>query len=134
MASIFQGRLLAKPTVASLFRMEEVVAIKIVDSKCKTHFVLTWGRAFGAVSSEPLLSAVRRQLGQFGIQAVRSIRICETLQAASDQPYFYEALMFFSQQRVPYGKSYLKWRTTRRKQIEAGNDIYYLAKRASKSC
>jgi hypothetical protein len=42
MASIFQGRLLAKPTVASLFRMEEVVAIKIVDSKCKTHFVLAW--------------------------------------------------------------------------------------------
>ncbi len=113
--------------------MEEVLAIKIVDAKRKSHFVLTWGRAFDTVSTGPLLSAVRRHLRQFGIHAVRSIRICDTLQAAADQPYFYEALIAFSQQRVPYGKAYPKWRATRRKQIEAGKDIYYLGKRDTKS-
>jgi len=113
--------------------MEEVVAIKIVDARRKTHFVLTWGRAFDAVSPGPLLTAVRRHLRQFGIQTVRSVRVCGTLQAAADQPYFYESLMAFSQQRVPYGQRYPKWRATRRKQIEAGKEIYYLGKRNTKS-
>ena len=104
-----------------------------MDAKRKTHFVLTWGRAFDAVSPGPLLSAVGRHLRQFGIDAVRSIRICDTLRAAADQAYFYEALLVFSQQRVPYGKAYPKWRATRRKQIEAGKEIYYLGKRGTKS-
>jgi hypothetical protein len=109
--------------------MEEVVAIRIVDQKRKAHFVLTWGRAFDASSPAPLLNAVRRHLGQFGIHAIGSIRVCGTLQAAADQPYFYEALITFSQQRIPYGQTYAKWKTTRRKQIEAGREIYYLGKR-----
>ena len=113
--------------------MEEVVAIRIVDQKGKAHFVLTWGRTFDAVSPGPLLSAVRRHLPQFGIHAVRSVRLCDTFQAASDQPYFYEALITFSQQLVPYGQPYAKWRATRRKQIEAGKDIYYLGKRDTNS-
>jgi hypothetical protein len=113
--------------------MEELVAIKVVDAKRSAHFFITWGRVFDAVGPEPLVSAVRRQLRQFGIHAVRSIRICDTLQEAADQPYFYEALIAFSQQRVPYGHAYPKWRTTRRKQIEAGKEIYYLGKRDTKS-
>jgi hypothetical protein len=113
--------------------MEEVVAIKIVDQERKAHFVLTWGRAFDAASPGPLLSAVRRHLRQFGIHAVRSVRVCATLQAAADQPYFYEALIALSQKRVPYGKAYPKWRTTRRKQVEAGKEIYYLGKRDTNS-
>jgi hypothetical protein len=113
--------------------MEEVVAIKVVDAKRTIHFFMTWGRAFGAVRPEPLVSAVRGQLRKFGIRAIRSIGICDTLQAAADQPYFYEALMVFSQQRVPYGKAYPKWSATRRKQIEAGKKIYYLGKRDTKS-
>ena len=54
-------------------------------------------------------------------------------QAAADQPYFYEALIIFSRQRIPYGRAYAKWRTTRRKQIEAGKEIYYLGKRDTNS-
>ena len=113
--------------------MEEVVAIKVLDGKRRPHFFLTWGRVFDPVDPEPLLSAVRERLRQFGIHAVRSVRVCGTLQAAADQPYFYEALMIYSQQRVPYGKAYSKWRATRRKQIEAGNEIYYLGKLDTKS-
>jgi len=113
--------------------MEEVVAIKVVDAKRTIHFFITWGRAFDAVRPEPLVSAVRRQLRQFGVRVVRSIRICETLQAAADQPYFYEALIHFSRRRVPHGKAYAKWTAARRKQIEAGKEIYYLGQRAAKS-
>jgi hypothetical protein len=113
--------------------MDEVVAIKVVDAKRTGHFFMTWGRAFDAVRPEPLVSAVRTQLQQFGISAIRSIRICDTLQAAANQPYFYEALIDFSQRRVPYGKAYAKWRAARRKQIEAGKEIYYLGKHDPKS-
>jgi hypothetical protein len=36
------------------------------------------------------------------------------------------------EQLFQVNKSYAKWRTTRRKQIEAGKDIYCLGKRATK--
>ena len=80
------------------------------------------------MNPDPLVSAVRRQLRHFGIRAIRSIRVCDSLQAAADQSYFYEALIAFSQQRDPNGKAYLKWKTARRKQIEAGKEIHYLGK------
>jgi len=113
--------------------MEEVVAIKVVDAKRATHFFLTWGRVFEPVKPKLLLNAVRGGLRQFGIRGIRRIRVCDTLQAAAGQPYFYEALIAFSQQRVPYGKAYPKWAATRRKQIEAGKEIYYLGKSGAKS-
>jgi hypothetical protein len=106
--------------------MEEVVAIEIVDSKRRSHFFLTWGRVFDPVSSVLLLKAVRKAVPRFGVANIRKIRICETLQAAAGQPYFFEALLAFAGQPVPYGKAYARWKATRRKRIESGKEIYYL--------
>lgn len=71
--------------------MDEVVAIKVIDSSSRPHFFLTWGRAFGAIDPAPLLSAILGVLAQFGIESVRSIQVCDTLQRAVRQPYFFEA-------------------------------------------
>ena len=78
--------------------MDEVVAIKVIDARGRHHFFLTWGRVFDAIDPKPLLNAVRARLGQFGIERIRTIAVCNTLHMAAKQPYFYEALLEFSQQ------------------------------------
>ncbi len=104
--------------------MEEIVAIKATDSRGKHHFFITWGRAFDRVDPKPLLSAVRPALSRF--VTIRRLEVCSTLQEASDQPYFFEALLAFAQKRIPSGEARRGWSAARRKQIAAGKDIYYL--------
>jgi hypothetical protein len=101
--------------------MEDVVAIKATDSRGKRHFFLTWGRAFGRTDSKPLLDAIRPSLSQFGLSRIRRLEICPTLQDASDQPYFFEALLFFTRQPAVSN-------VVRRRRIGSGKDIYYLGK------
>jgi hypothetical protein len=99
--------------------MEDIVAIRVTDSRGKKHFFLTWGRAFDRTNPKPLLEAVRPWIPKAGISKVRSISVCKTLQAAAKQPYFYEALFSFSQEAVLSDR-------LRRARIIAGKDIYYL--------
>jgi hypothetical protein len=102
--------------------MEDIVAIRVVDSRSKKHFFVTWGRVFDSVDPTLLLEAVRSALSKFGgISAIRSTNVCDTLQEASKQPYFYEALFSFSRERVLSER-------VRRSRIIAGKDIYYLGK------
>ena len=108
--------------------MEEIVAIRATDSRGKKHFLITWGRAFDPVDARRLLDAVRPALSQFGISAVRTLEVCSTLQEASDQLYFFEALVAFSQKHIPSGKALASWRAACRRKIAAGKDIYYLGK------
>jgi hypothetical protein len=108
--------------------MEDIVAIKATDSRGKRHFFLTWGRSFDRVDPKPLLTAVRPGLAQFGLSVVRNLDVCPTLQEASGQPYFFEALLAFSQKPIPYGKKYSAWKAACRKKILSGKDIYYLGK------
>jgi hypothetical protein len=106
--------------------VEDIVAIKAIDSRGKRHFFVTWGRVFDPVDPQPLLSAVRPALSRFGLSTIRRLEVCSTLQEASEQPYFFEALLAFSQKRVPSAKARRAWSAARRKQIAAGKDIYYL--------
>src|SRR5450759_2996359 len=99
--------------------VEEIVAIKATDSREKHHFFITWGRAFDRVDPKPLLSAVRPALSRLGLSTIRRLEVCSTLQEASDQPYFFEALLAFAQKRVLSAKA-------RRNRIAAGKDVYYL--------
>ncbi len=111
--------------------MDEVVAIKVIDSSRRPHFFLTWGRAFDAVDPAPLLSAIRDVLAQFGIQSIRGIQVCDSLQRAVRQPYFLEALLSFSREKVPYGSNYARWKARCRRRINAGQDVYYLGRAGS---
>ena len=101
--------------------MEDVVAIKATDSRGKRHFFLTWGRVFDRTDPRQLLDAVRPSLSQFGLSRVRQLEICPTLQDASDQPYFFEALLFFTRERAAST-------VVRRRRIRSGKDIYYVGK------
>jgi hypothetical protein len=105
--------------------MEDIVAVRVTDSRGKKHFFITWGRAFDRVDPKSLLEAIRSSLPKSGsLSAIRSIKVCDTLQDASKQPYFYEALFSFSRERVSSKK-------VLRARIVAGKDIYYLGKPVS---
>ena len=104
--------------------MEDIVAIRVADSRGKKHFFLTWGRAFDRVDSKPLLQAVRSALPKYGLSAVRNLTVCSTLQGAADQPYFCQALFALSRQRVLPARA-------RRARIVSGKDSYYPGKRSA---
>jgi hypothetical protein len=108
--------------------VEDIVAIKATDSRGKHHFFLTWGRSFDRVDPKPLLTAVRPGLAQFGLPVIRKLDVCATLQEASGQPYFFEALLAFARKPIPFGKTYTAWRAACRRRIASGKDIYYLGK------
>ncbi len=111
--------------------MDEVVAIKVIDSNRRPHFFLTWGRSFDAVNPAPLLSAFRGVLAQFGMESFRSIQVCDTLQSVVREPYFFEALLAFSREKVPSGSKYDLWKARCRRRIKAGRDVYYLGRAGS---
>ncbi len=106
--------------------MEDLVGIKIVDKTFGIVGFITWGRIFNRVDPQPLLDIVTKHLSKFGIVAVESIEVCDTLQEISSLPYFYEALFEFSQRIIPEGKIYKDWQKNMSKALERGEGIYFL--------
>ncbi len=106
--------------------MDDVVAVEL-RARSERHYFLTWGRIFDPPDDEHgLLAAVT----DFAPARVRdatdmSRRVCETLGEAAHAPYFFEGLLHFARQPIPYGDGYDSWRKERRKQMEEGREIYY---------
>ena len=44
----------------------------------------------------------------------------------SDQPYFYECLVYFIQNPIPFGHGYATWVKKKRKTLLAGKEISFL--------
>jgi hypothetical protein len=44
--------------------------------------------------------------------------------AAAEAPYFFEALVWFSQQTIPHGDGYEDWRRGRADAMSSGREIY----------
>jgi len=106
--------------------MEDIVAIRVVDSEGEEHYFLTWGRIFDAVDPAPLLEAVTPHLSNFGIKNFSEIKLCRSLREASTQKYFYECFFSRCQQKIPFGDGYEEWRQERKAKIEGGKEICYL--------
>ena len=106
--------------------MEDVVAIRASDSSGKRHFFVTWGRVFDRTDPQSLLDAVRHALPRFGLPDVDHLEACATLQEASDQPYFFEALLYFARQPISDAKDRGAWEESCREKISSGKDVYYL--------
>jgi hypothetical protein len=109
--------------------MDDIVAIKVVDHAEKKHFFLTWGRVFDAIDEEPLLAAIEANLSMWGVRKARSLEVCDSLQEAASERYFFEAFFMMSQERIPFGPKYKSWQASKRKRIKKGEDIRYLGKK-----
>ncbi|MBJ7594948.1 MAG: hypothetical protein JF886_08840 [Candidatus Dormibacteraeota bacterium] len=90
------------------------------------RFFLTWGRVFDAVDPTPLIDAVKPHLVRMSRGEVRIVEVCDSLQEASAQPYFFESFFMLCQQRIPYGPGYDDWAAETRKKMTAGKDIHFL--------
>ena len=53
-----------------------------------------------------------------------SARVCASLREAASQPHFYEALLTFAQQPIPYGDGYDKWRREKAEDMEEGGRVF----------
>jgi hypothetical protein len=112
--------------------VEDVVAVRVRLKRGGSRYFLTWGRLFGPVDPAQLETVVMDQLGKFDLGGDPvSVEVCSTLQEASSQPYFFEALWWFGQQKVPYGPGYKRWMLKKRRRLMAGGELRYLGKPVS---
>ena len=106
--------------------MDDVVAIKVSETKSKIHFFLTWGRIFDRVNPEEVEALIRKYASTFGIKKAKTVTVCDSLQEAAKARYFYEAFFHISQEKIPLGKrTYEFWRIKMKKQMRKGREIYY---------
>ncbi|HEV3102667.1 MAG TPA: hypothetical protein VG426_10070 [Candidatus Dormibacteraeota bacterium] len=107
--------------------MEDLVALRVRLKDGGVRYFLTWGRLFDPVDPKPLEAVVKANLGKFALQGeANSVEVCESLQEASRQPYFFEALWWFAQQTIPYGSGYMRWAIARRRRLEVGKELRFL--------
>ncbi len=107
--------------------MEDVVAVRVRLRGGGSRYFLTWGRLFDPVDPTQLEDAVREHLDKFDLGGKPvSVKVCSTLQEAAAQPYFFEALWWFGQQKVPYGPGYKRWVSSKRRRLKDGDELRYL--------
>ena len=106
--------------------MEDIVGIKFEDKKMGEGAFLTWGRLFDEVDESELLDLIKKHLPNWNINNLESIEVCYSLQEVSDQPYFYECLIKFIQEPIPYGAKYKAWKKKKKKALLEGKDIYFM--------
>jgi hypothetical protein len=114
--------------------MDDIVAVKVRDSKAVTHYIITWGRIFDPTDPIKLESLIAKYASKFGIKNLKNVSVCDSLQAASKARYFYEALLHFSQQKIPFGeRSYSVWRAKMKREMQSGRLLFYCGSPNKKS-
>ena len=103
------------------------VAVRLADGR--ERYFITWGRIQHKIDPVPVCDLVLRCSRSCSLGgAPVSARLCATLREAADSPdapYFYECLLGFASQPVPYGQDYDAWKATVAERMEAGRDISY---------
>jgi len=105
--------------------MEDIVGIKIKDKIKGEGALITWGRLFDPVDETELLDVIKAHVARWGINDLESISVCYSLKEIADQPYFYESLIRFIQEPIPYGSGYESWKRKKKKALKKGEDIYF---------
>ncbi len=107
--------------------MDDLVAVRVNLSSGDARYFITYGRIQDAVDPGPLEEIVLRHAGKYtlGGDAV-SAQLCGSLRDARDERYFYEALYIFSQEAVPFGRGYERWRRRMDQEMRSGKHPYFL--------
>ena len=109
--------------------MEDLVALRATLASGETRFFLTWGRLFGSVDPRPLVEAVTPHVVRMARGEVVAVQLCDTLQEAAGEPYFFEAFFEFAQRPIPFGPNYANWVADMRERVESGKEISFLGER-----
>jgi hypothetical protein len=107
--------------------VEDIVALRVALRQGGRRYFLTWGRLFDAVDGKELEQVVAKNLHIFSLGgAPTTVQLCDSIQEASREPYFFEALWHLAQEKVPYGSGHKRWVNAKRKQLLQGKELYYL--------
>jgi hypothetical protein len=110
--------------------MEDVVAVRVKLTSGRARYFLTWGRVPETLDPNLLLVLVGRNLHRFDLGGAPAVvELCPTLQDASNEPYFHEALFRMGQQQIPVGPGYSAWQKRVLLGLEDGTELYYLGRR-----
>jgi hypothetical protein len=95
--------------------LEDVVGITGKDSAGVDVAFMAWGRLFDAVEEANLLETVRVHSPKYVSGPINSLKLCDSLAQVSSYKYFYEALLHFAWEPIPFGDKYEAWRDSRGK-------------------
>ena len=109
--------------------MDDVVAVEIELEDGGRRYFVTWGRIQDALDQAPLRALVLSVASRFALGGTPlRARVCETLRQAADSdaaPYFYECLLIFARETIPFGEGYETWRRHRAAAMREGREIAY---------
>jgi hypothetical protein len=107
--------------------MEDIVALEVKLRNGARRYFMTWGRLFDPVDPGPLIDCARTHMSESSLGGeIVTVRVCDSLQEASREPYFFEALFAFGQKTIPRGEDYQGWRAQMRERVESGHELYFL--------
>ena len=107
--------------------MDDIVAVRAETDAGQVGFWLTWGRLFDPVDPTAMIAAIRPHLRLAEQRGeINQVRICHSLQEASEQPYFFEGFWSLGQTRIPFGSDYEGWAAEKRAELADGRGLFYL--------
>lgn len=107
--------------------MEDVVGIRAKDKAGRVIAFMVWGRLFDPVDDRELLNVVRNRSSSFAGAPMTDFEVCKFLIEVANHDYFFEGLLSFAWQPIPFGAGYKKWRAEAKRQlIEDGEGLYFL--------
>ena len=110
--------------------MDEVVAVAVTLEDGATRYFLTYGRIFDPVDTAPIEATVLQfasgcDLGGTPVSA----EVCTTLQDASKEPYFFEALFEITRDSAsPSSRRYRRWKRKVAEGMSQGREIWFLGR------
>jgi hypothetical protein len=110
--------------------MEDIIGIKVLNSRQKSVGFMTYGRLWDAVDDSELKDAIRANLTRFGLEPSNEIQMCRSLKELQSCNYFYEGLIWFAWHPIPFGPQYEEWRRQKQVELLSGESIYYLGELA----
>jgi len=107
--------------------LEDVVGITGKASSGNDMAFMTWGRLFDPVDDAEFLDIIELHSSMFAGGPARNLKVCNSLLEVSKYEYFYEALLHYAWNKIPFGENWNEWRSARREAlIKSGADIYFL--------
>jgi hypothetical protein len=109
--------------------MDDVVAVEVELVGAELRYFITWGRIQDEVDPEPLAALVLEHSWGCSLGGVAQYaRVCRSLREAAESrsaPYFYESLLVFARQPIPFGPDYEQWRADRATAMALRKEIAY---------
>ncbi len=107
--------------------MENIIAVELALETGERRYFLTWGRIQSTVDTTSLEDQVLKHSIRFALGGTPvSAHVCESLQEASGEPYFYECFFLMCQERIPFGEEYRRWKEGMAAAMEKGKELYFL--------